>query len=131
MRTTRRHSFGFDLPPAWCNVAGSAEVPSSHEAASELDEKTAFIGAEDAYLAGLTRYFLGGARAPRTYGNLRNPGLKLIWFQAPRGRSLPPTGGEAAAYFTKVAKASNTVGSAAQAKGALSMICSFSDLPTG
>ena len=48
-------SFGFDLPPASCNAAGGAEVPSSHKAASELDEMTAFIAAEDANLAGLTQ----------------------------------------------------------------------------
>ena len=69
-------------------------------------------------------------RAPRTYGILRNPGLKLIWFRASRGRSLPPTGGEAATYLTKVAEASSTVGGVAQAKSALGKICSFNDLPT-
>ena len=123
-------SFGFDLPPAWCNAAGGAEVRSGHKAASKLDDAAAYIAAEDAHLAGLTRYFLGGARAPRTYGNLRNPGLKPIWFQAPRGRSLPPTGGEAAAYFTKAAEASGTAGGVAQAKSALSMTGSFNDLHT-
>ena len=91
---------------------------------------TAFIAAEGAHLAGLTREFLGGARATRTFANLRNPGLKFIWFQASRGRSLPPAGGEAAAYFTKAAEASGTAGGVAQAKSALSMICSFNDPPT-
>lgn len=77
-------SFGFDLPPTWRSAAGGAEASSSHEAISLADETTAFIAAEDTHQAGLTRDFLGEACAPRTFGDLRNPGLKLSGFE-PRG----------------------------------------------
>ena len=123
-------SFGLDLPPTWCNAAGGAGAPRRHKVASAHDDTAAYIAAEEEHLAGLTQKFLGGARAPRTYGNLRNPGLKLIWFQASRGRSLPPSSREATAYFTKVAEASDTVGGVALAKSALGVLCSFNELPT-
>ena len=122
--------FGLDLPPTWCNAAGGAGTPRRHKVASEHDDTADYIAAEEEHLADLTQRFLGGARAPRTYGNLRNPGLKLIWFQASRGRSLPPSSREATAYFTKVAEASDTVGGVALAKSALGVLCSFNELPT-
>ena len=121
-------AFGFDLPPTRCTATGGAEACSSHEARSSLDETMALITAEDAQLVGVTRGFLGEACAPLEFGNLRNPGLKLIWLQAFRRRPLPPTGGKAAAYFAKMAEESDRAGGAALTKSALSAICPSNDL---
>ena len=65
----------------------------------ELDESRnlfaefmAFAADEAQHLADQNRAFLSGLRAQHTFANLRNPGLKLTWFQASRGCCLPPTG---------------------------------------
>ena len=123
--------FGFDLPPTWCAPGGGKASPNEDPDTPEssLDEVMAFLAEEARHLSDLNRGFRGASRARRTFANLRNPGLKLIWFQASRGCGLPPTGSEAAAYFAKVAEASDTIGGVAMAKSALTMICTYKELP--
>ena len=126
--------FGFDLPAAWGAPRSRAEISAvladAGEPASEPAGVEAFLAAEAAHLAGLVGGFLGTARAERTFANLRNPAIKLIWFLASRGCALPPTANEVAAYYAKVAEISNTVGGVAMAKSALSMLCVFNDVST-
>ena len=119
------------MPPTWCETGGGKESPNEDSDASESlrDEVMAFLADEARHLADLNREFWGGSRAQRAFGSLRNHGLKLIWFQASRGCCLPPTGSEAAAYFAKVAEASDTTGGEAMAKSALRMICIYNDPP--
>ena len=126
--------FGFDLPAAWGAPRSRAEISAvpadAGEPASEPAGVEVFLAAEAAHLAGLVGGFLGTARAERTFANLRNPAIKLIWFLASRGCALPPTANEVAAYYAKVAEISNTVGGVAMAKSALSMLCEFNDVST-
>ena len=100
------------------------------ESGSSLDEVMAFLADEARHLADLNREFRSGSRAQRSFTNLRNPGLKLIWLQASRGCCPPPKNGEPAAYFAKVTEASGTTGGVAMAKSALRMTFTYNDWPT-
>jgi hypothetical protein len=62
--------------------------------------------------------------------NLRNPGLKLLWWCASRRLSFPPTALDVALYNTRLATNQNSIGVVSVAKNALSFIRAFNDIST-
>jgi hypothetical protein len=90
----------------------------------------AFLEREREALRAALGKMLGDAREERTIKNLRNPGLKLLWWCASRGCNFPPTGSQASLYFAKLATIRDNIGAVSVAKNALTFICAFNDLPT-
>ena len=117
------YSYSIDLPSTW--LRGSAR-PQIDPGGSILDNTSAaaFLEAESAQLHTAHLAFLDSARAQRTLANLRNPGLKLLWFLASRRHGFPPSTRAAADYLTFVAKERDNIGAVASAKNALSYLIS-------
>ena len=120
------NNFGLELPTLWLNSAGTEDT--GHDAAEE--STAAFLKRERASLQVALSDMLGQAREKRTILNLRNPGLKLLWWCASRGCNFPPTANDMALYCTKLATDQDNIGAVSVAKNALSFICAYNDLPT-
>jgi hypothetical protein len=118
-------SFGLELPAAWLESTDKA----STTACEEQEDDDVFLAAESTSLRTVHREMLGAAREKRTIRNLRNPGLKLLWWCASRRYNFPPTANDAAMYYTKLATNQNSIGAVSVARNALSFICAFNDIP--
>jgi hypothetical protein len=121
------NNFGIETPADWL---GSAKVADYKDQGTEGESAAAFVERERASLQVALSGMLGQAREKRTIANLRNPGLKLLWWCASRGCHFPPTAAHAALYSTKLARDQDNIGSVTIAKNALSFICAYNDLPT-
>jgi hypothetical protein len=119
-------NFGIEIPAAWLGNAEGA-VSINHD---PDESATAFLEREHAALQAALSDMLGQAREKRTIMNLRNPGLKLLWWCASRGRNFPPTANDVALYCAKLAKDQDNIGAVSVAKNALSFVCAFNDLST-
>jgi hypothetical protein len=120
-------NFGIDIPAAWLGHTASSE---DDKRCDEALSAAAFLERERSTLQAALSDMLGQSREKRTIMNLRNPGLKLLWWCASRGCNFPPTANDMALYYTKLAKDQDNIGAVTVAKSALSFICSYNDLPT-
>ena len=106
---------GLRLPSPWLQGAVALRrgiSPSAFQCASEL---TALQTQLDRYIA--------SSRAPRTWRNLRNPGLRVLWFFATRRVPLPPSAEEAALLLTYFATTRDNTGAVSTALNALTALC--------
>ena len=122
-------SFGLDVPAVWL-AGGAPGDPDRDRDSDDLSPITAFLRHESAVLRAEHLRLLSSARAERTISNLRNPGLKLLWFCASRQYNFPPTGEQAAWYFTFLARERDNSSAVASARNALTFLCSINDIPT-
>jgi len=121
------NSFGIELPTAWLGT----EISKKRSAERAFDDSAEeFRRREQAALRDAHVDMMGGARERRTIANLRNPGLKLVWWCASRGHHFPPTAAQIALYYTKLAKDQDNIGAVSAAKSSFSFICAYNDLPT-
>jgi len=121
-------TFGIDIPAMW--LSDTINDNASEDVVGSGDEPiTAFLEREQATLRAALSGMLGAAREERTIKNLRNQGLKLLWWCASRGCNFPPTAAHMALYFTKLATDQDNIGAVSVARNALSFICAFNDLP--
>ena len=60
---------------------------------------------------------------PQTWRNLRNPGLRVLWFFATRRVPLPPSAEEAALLLTYFATTRDNTGAVSTALNALTALC--------
>ena len=60
---------------------------------------------------------------PRTWRNLRNPGLRVLWFFATRRVPLPPSAEEAALLLTYFATTRDNTGAVSTALNAMTALC--------
>jgi hypothetical protein len=120
-------SVSIDIPEAWLGGAKNFVAPNLDSAGESAD---AFRVRERAELQAELRDMLGQAREKRTIMNLRNPGLKLLWWCASRHCSFPPSAADVALYGIKLAKGQDNIGAVRVSKNALSFICTFNDIPT-
>ena len=96
------------VPPAW------QSTPSS-TASSRL--------AESAFLRQQFLKLAGASRADSTVSNLGNAGLKLLWWLASRGHTLPPSQWAFTEYLVYCSSFNGTSGSVSAARGALLHLC--------
>ena len=106
---------GLRLPSPWLQGAVALRrgiSPNAFQCASEL---TALQTQLDRYIA--------SSRAPRTWRNLRNPGLRVLWFFATRRVPLPPSAEEAALLLTYFATTRDNTGAVSTALNAMTALC--------
>ena len=106
---------GLRLPSSWLHGAVALRrdiFTSAFQCESKL---TALQTQVDRYVV--------SSRAPRTWHNLRNPGLRVLWFFATRRVPLSPSAEEAVLLLTYFATIRATAGTVSTALNALTGIC--------
>ena len=106
---------GLRLPPSWLDGVVDQRRGISTDAYSDA--------AELADLQARLSDYVASSRAPRTWKNLRNPGLRVLWFLATRRIPLPPSAEEAALMMTKIAHDRDNAGAVSTMHNALTAIC--------
>ncbi len=124
----QRH--GAALPQAWLRSPSSGNKRkdtsvscATAAAAAPCLSAADFCVRERARLRDEFQRLAGASRAESTLEGLRNPGLKLLWFLASRGHSLPPSQWALTDYLTLLAVDVGNMGAIRRARGALLHLC--------
>jgi hypothetical protein len=108
------------MPAAWLQPLAHEELEGSNPAGAT----ECFLTREREQLQSAFLELAGESRRPRTLNNLRHPALKALWWLASRRRQLPPSCGDVTDYLTFLTTKVDTIGSVADARGALGFLAS-------
>jgi len=110
------------IPASWVRRAAHwSDSPSRRHAAIPSVAQSRL--AESAFLRQQFFKLAGASRADSTVSNLGNAGLKLLWWLASRGHSLPPSQWALTEYLVFCSSFNGTSGSVSTARGALLHLC--------
>ena len=121
---------GLVIPKPW--LQRETEPGDAGRPTATTDLRAAERQSEQARLDDILAHLSGDMRAKRTLDNLRNPGLKLIWWLSSRGHALnPPTPHALASYQAVLFDDRGNLGAMQQAREALNLLGKLNAWPPG
>ena len=121
---------GLVIPKPW--LQRETEPGDAGRPTATTDLRAAERQSEQARLDDILAHLSGDMRAKRTLDNLRNPGLKLIWWLSSRGHALnPPTPHALASYLAFLFDDRGNLGAMQQAREALNLLGKLNAWPPG
>jgi len=106
------------VPSSWLRRAAFRSCVSPSWDAAPVSAASSRL-AESAFLRQQFFKLAGASRADSTVSNLGNAGLKLLWWLASRGHTLPPSQWAFTEYLVYCSSFNGTSGSVSTARGAL------------